>query len=373
MRRTLEAARKTEGGALEGRYPVGSALALSQLAVALELVGRLEEAHSVAIDGIEVAARQGVTRTFGAVLEASAVRALYLLGRWDEAVVTVERALEAGAVGSGRISLLAMGALLAVGRGHDTEAEALLAEAETLVDPATSLDAQRWLIAAMAERAIWRGDPAAALTRMAFVVTDPDARVVAAPGTRPAMLDASIPYLLAIGARAWADLALEERAAGSEAGLSALAETQLRAAMRRAEKRRALADAWAGDLALARAELERGHAADVATRVRRWGAAVDLVIERPYQRAYARWRLAEARLARREGRASAAESIAAALATTESLGAAPLRSELMGLAQRARVAVAVDGQTVIAAEAGRPYGLTAREVRGPRPGGGGLE
>ncbi len=360
--RTVVAAREIEGGAMEGRYPVGPALAHSHLAVALELVGRLEEAHAVASEGIEVAARQGVTRTFGSVLQASAVRALYQLGRWDEASAAAESALALGAVGSGRLSLLAMRGLLAVGRGEMDEAEVVLAEADALVEATTPLDVQRWLTAAIAELAIWRGEPASALARMAFLVTDPSAAVIAAPGTQPAMLDASIPYLLVLGARAWADVALTERAGGGEPGLAQLAETQLRSAMRRAEKRRALADAWAGDLAVVRAELERGRGSDVAARVRRWKAAVERVPQRPYLQAYARWRLAETTLARREGRGGAAELITAALATASSLGAEPLRQELIGLAQRARLAVAQDGQTTSAEGSGRPYGLTSREA-----------
>ena len=44
----------------------------------------------------------------------------------------------------------------------------MLAEAEARVDAATPLDAQRWLTAAMAEAAIWRGEPAAALARLAL-------------------------------------------------------------------------------------------------------------------------------------------------------------------------------------------------------------
>ena len=90
---TLAAARRVDGGALRGRYPVGSVLAYTQLAAALELVGRLDEAQDVASEGAGAAARQGVTRTFGSVLKASAARALYQLGRWDEAGSAIEDAL----------------------------------------------------------------------------------------------------------------------------------------------------------------------------------------------------------------------------------------------------------------------------------------
>ena len=362
IRSTLAAARRVDDGALRGRYPVGSVLAYSHLAAALELVGRLDEAQAVAIEGAAAAAQQGVTRTFGSVLKASAARALYQLGRWDEAGSTIEDALGAGAVGAGRLLLLAVRGLLAVGRGQVAEAEVVLAEADALEDAATPLDAQRWLAAATAEAAIWRGEPEAALARLAFVVADPAAHVITTPGSRPTMLDASIPHLLALGARAWADVALAERAGGVEDGLAERAETQLLSSLRRAEKRRALAHAWAGDLAIVRAELERGHAADVATRVRRWATAVERTRDRPSMQAYARWRLAEATLARRSQRDTAAETIAAALATTRSLGALPLQQELLALAQRARIPLAEDGRAAEPDSDARPFGLTLREA-----------
>ncbi len=82
------------------------------------------EAHDVAVAGIAIAARQGVTRTFGSVLQASAARALYQLGRWDALLGPIDEALRAGAVGAGRIALLAVRGLLAVGRGDQSEAAA---------------------------------------------------------------------------------------------------------------------------------------------------------------------------------------------------------------------------------------------------------
>ncbi len=134
--------------------------------------------------------------------------------------------------------------------------------------------------------------------------------------------------------------------------------------MRRAEKRQALAEAWAGDLAVTRAELERGNGADVATRVRRWTAAVERVLNRPYLRAYARWRLAESQLGRRDGREAAADTITAALTAAESLRAAPLLTELTSLAHRARLSVdkTADGALVSTGADERPFGLTEREA-----------
>jgi DNA-binding CsgD family transcriptional regulator/tetratricopeptide (TPR) repeat protein len=364
IRRTLVAASASEGISLEGRYPVGAALAHSQLAVALELVGRLEEAHEVAVAGAVVASEQGVGRTFGSVLQASAARALYKLGRWDEAAETVEAALGEGAVGSGRISLLAVRALLATAQGRAQEAEGVLAEAESLINETTPLDVRRWLTAAGVELSIWRHEPVAALARMAFLGEDPETPAIVAPGGQPAMLDASLPYLLALGARACADAALEERAAGSEPGFSAMAEIQLQNAIVRARKRKALAEVWAGDLAMARAELERGTSAEPKARVRGWRTAVERLSGRPYSAAYARWRLAEAQLSMRDGRDAATPNVEAAMTAAATLGAEPLGEELRGLARRARLSLlsTSDDGVEERRETERPYGLTAREA-----------
>jgi DNA-binding CsgD family transcriptional regulator len=365
IRRALDAAVATEGGRLAGRYPVGAALAHAQLATGLELVGRLEEMHAIAIAGVAMARAQGVARTYGSILQASAARALYQLGRWGEASRAVDAALHEGAVGSGRIALLAVRALVAVGRGEDELAARTLDDAERLADASTPLDVQRWLTAARAEHAIWRGDPLTALGRLALLADDPQLRTTIAPGGRPALLDASVPILLALGARACADIALQERAAGTDGAFSSIAIEQLETSLRRIRRHPALAEAWAGDMAMARAELERAEG-EMTQLERRWKSALELVDGRPYVAAYASWRLAEARLAQRDGRLSAAPVIERGLGLADRIGAARLASELRGLAQRARLSVHSDPgretPTVTPQAGQRPFGLTAREA-----------
>lgn len=363
IRRALDAAQATEGDHMAGRYPVGPALAHSQLAIALELVGRFEEAHDVAVAGVDIATRQGVTLTYGAVLQASAARALYQLGRWDACAARIEEAMHAGAVGAGRIALLALGGLLAVGRDDPSEAAQALGDGERLLDATTPLDVRRWLAAARVEEAVWQGDPMSALGRLALLADDPHAPAYVSPGGRPAVLDTSIPYLLALAARACADAALMERGAGADAGPSTIAAEQVRASLRRAMRQRALAEAWAGDLAIARAELER-LGGDAATQVRSWKHALKHLATRPYALAYAHFRLAEAHLARRDGRADAVPAIETALVLAESLGARRLQSEIHDLAGRARLSVRTTpaGATVSLDGDQRPFGLTAREA-----------
>jgi DNA-binding CsgD family transcriptional regulator len=365
IRRALEAAVASEAGRVVGRYPAGAALAHAQLASGLELVGRFEEMHATAVAGVAMATRQGVARTYGSILQASAARAQFQLGRWSEASRTVDEALEAGAVGSGRIALLAVRALLAVGRGDDALAARTLEDAERLADASTPLDVRRWLTAARAEDALWRRDPQGALGYLSLQADEPHRPDTIAPGGRPAMFDTSVPILLALGARACADIALQERAAGTDGSFSAIAAEQLERALQRIRRQPTLAKAWVGDMAMARAELERAGR-DVSQRERRWRSVLEHVEERPYVAAYACWRLAEARLARREGRASAGQAIEQGLGLTDRIGAERLASELRGLAQRARLAVHADpgrdSPTVTPQVDQRPYGLTAREA-----------
>ncbi|MEX1344257.1 MAG: AAA family ATPase [Candidatus Limnocylindrales bacterium] len=363
IRGVVEMTETIEGGALEGRYPVGPALAHAHLAGALELVGRFDEAHAVAAAGAEVAERQGVARTFGSALRAIAARALYQLGRWSEAESLATGAMEGGAVGQGRIGLLAVRARLAIVRGEDEVAERTLRDADEQVGEATPLDVRRWLAAAQAERAIWDGRPGDALERLAILADEPEAGSITKPSGPPAIVDASIPQLLALGARAASDLALQERAAGTAEGFAALVDQQLRAALDRVRRRKALAEVWAGDLAIARAELERAQGGP-ASRARRWRAAAEGVAGRAYTSAYVGWRLAEAELADRDGRAAAAPIIEHALGIAASLGARPLREELQSLARRARLAVTMEteGPTVTASADERPFGLTVREL-----------
>jgi DNA-binding CsgD family transcriptional regulator len=363
IRRALVAAGSAQEGQLEGRYPVGPALAHLHLATALELVGRFEEGQVVALAGAEISAKQGVARTFGSMLLASAARAHYQLGHWPEAEAVAAGALEQGAVGAGRVALLAVRALVAVGQGRDQAAAAALADADALVALTTPLDTRRWLAAAHAERALWQGHALDALARLAILGDNPDARGFAEPSGPPAILDASIPLLLTLGARACADLALEERAAGVVDAFSHVAVQQLEVSLGRVRRRRALAAAWAGDLAMTRAELTRVEG-DAASRVRHWRSAADGLTHRPYRHAYARWRLAEALLARRDDREMAALEIGAALAQAEPLDAQPLLAELRGLVRRARMVVTSqpDAPVVTPGQAEGPFGLTSREL-----------
>jgi len=210
---------------------------------------------------------------------------------------------------------------------------------------------------------LWAGDATSALARLAFAADDSDAPGMPTPAARPALLDASVPYLLALGARACADVARAERASGVETGLAVVARSRVEDALTRASDQQVLSDLWTADLALARAELERAADTAAERRVRAWREAHALLTVRPYARAYAGWRLAEAWLAQRDGRDQAAEVLRAAKAAADELGATPLASELAGLAVRARLELDDAGAAEDSGAArARAFGLTQREV-----------
>jgi DNA-binding CsgD family transcriptional regulator len=86
-------------------------------------------------------------------------------------------------------------------------------------------------------------------------------------------------------------------------------------------------------------------------------------LEMPYQQAYARWREAEAHLGVRGPRGHAVSALVEAHRLATQLGAEPLRSEIEGVARRARVDL--DRQRQAAERPPKPdaaFGLTAREL-----------
>jgi DNA-binding CsgD family transcriptional regulator len=93
-------------------------------------------------------------------------------------------------------------------------------------------------------------------------------------------------------------------------------------------------------------------------------------MNQPYPAAYARWRKAEALLARRARSGAAAEALRAAHSAAQRMGAEPLRREVQALATRAGIILEEPAEgpgTPVAAAAAVPsveaeLGLTRREV-----------
>jgi DNA-binding CsgD family transcriptional regulator len=166
--------------------------------------------------------------------------------------------------------------------------------------------------------------------------------------------------IAALGARAAADLAELARAlrdAAAEAGARDRAT-----AFRDGARERAPGVAHPALAATIEAEHARavgdGDPALWDTAARAWEAR-----PAPFPAAYARWRQAEAALARRD-RAQATEALHAAYATAVGLGALALRSELEALARRARIDLPSGEAAASTTEplgADDDFGLTARE------------
>lgn len=361
----LEAARRIEGEDArmasdrfdDRRYPVGVVLASTQLAAANEVADRPDDAIRIAEAGYLRAAEQGVARTYGATLRAAAARAMFRSGRWAEALATIDDSLDLGASGSGRVSLLAISALIHTARGAGTEADEALRLAEDDADAGSTAEVIHWLAVARAERLVWAGRPLEAVASIAGAY-EAGSRAARGAGLGQAVgLDASLPQLLTLAARAGADLALVERAEGTSAGASSMAADRVRSAIERARRRRGLATSWAPDLATARADLARAEHGTGRQTIKAWASAVAAAGGRPYLEAYARWRLASALLADRRRTDEAAAQIDAASTLARGLEAQPLLDAISLLADRAGI-----GKGNTQHERERPFGLTEREL-----------
>ena len=119
-------------------------------------------------------------------------------------------------------------------------------------------------------------------------------------------------------------------------------------------------------LSTAAAELARAQPAEDEPRI--WAEAAECWQDmgRPYPRAHALWRQAEAHLARRD-RDAAAAAAAAAHEIAAAIGSLWLATELESFAARARIklgpAPAPGAATAVAEPVERPFGLTERELQ----------
>jgi tetratricopeptide (TPR) repeat protein len=123
--------------------------------------GRLEEAATVALDGIDEARRLGLIRiNFGPLLAGNATWALLALGRWDQAEQVSRQALETAPSDAISVHLLLARAALELGLGDLDVARARLQAVRRLLAGSIP-EAQHAgpLFAGLAELAVWRGDP----------------------------------------------------------------------------------------------------------------------------------------------------------------------------------------------------------------------
>jgi len=327
----------------------------------LETFGRLEAAAGLALEGAELAASQGLGRWHGPFLTATAARALFGLGRWDDAEVLLGRAADrvAPELAATWVYIHTARGQLDLARGRAAAAAEHLAVAR---DAYAQTVTQPWfatpLFVATAELAVLEG-------RL------PDADAAVAEGLRVAGADPGYAApLYALGLRAAADRAElararrddEEVLEARQAGDTLTGQLQARLSPEGADGAVPTPRTEAQTV-LCQAELAR---LDGRTEPDLWEAAAKAWerLGEPYPTSYARWRQAEALLLGGLGREQVEPSLRAAHQTTVELGAAPLRAELEALARRGRLDLGSEAAATAAAKPSSPLdplGLTARE------------
>jgi DNA-binding CsgD family transcriptional regulator len=316
--------------------------------------GRLEEAATVALDGIQQARRLGLARSYGPILACNATEALVALGRWDQAEQVSRQGLETTPSDPGSAGLPLARATLELGRGDVDRAGARLQAVRRLLTASTPWTEHAGpLFCGLAEVALWRGDPdqAKQLVAEAIPLVQANPRYAAS--------------LYALGLRVEADRA--ELARARHPGQPASDDATATALLER------LGQAAQGPAAAGIPELAAWHATGLAERTRQhgpadppaWAAAVAAWerLGQPYRAAYAGYRQAEALLATGD-RDPAAQVLGRAAEVTGCLGARLLEGEVQALARRARLdltpptAAPVAGPPTPAAQ----LGLTPREA-----------
>jgi DNA-binding CsgD family transcriptional regulator/tetratricopeptide (TPR) repeat protein len=320
--------------------------------------GRLTEAATVALDGIQQARRLGLARLYGPLLAHVATEALLALGRWDQAEQLSREGLETSPSGPAYVALPLARAALELGLGDLDAAQARLQAVRRLL-PGSIPETRNAgpLFCGLAELALWRGHP-----DQARQLVDQAVPQVAANPRHAAPV-------YALGVRAEADCAELARArhpgqpAPDDATTAALLARLGQAATGPAAAGLPELAAWR---ATARAECTRR---DGSSDPAAWAAAVAAWerLGQPYRAAYAGYRHAEALLATGD-RDRATTVLGRAAAITGRLGARPLDSEIRALGRRARLDLDLTPPTPAAAPAaGTPpaaaqLGLTPREA-----------
>jgi DNA-binding CsgD family transcriptional regulator/tetratricopeptide (TPR) repeat protein len=308
--------------------------------------GQLEQAIEVALDGAEVARRAGRDMR-ERYCKLNAAEAAFELGSWDlvERITSELLAVDLTAITLAFAHHVA-GALARARGDLDRAAAHVAAQRDALgVD---EIPAENDVLPDEAELALWQRRPEVASR-------------AASRGVLREREDALRRLLMAtLGVRAEADLAEIARArrdGHAEAGARERARAFLRGA-------REGADAAEHSALVATIEAEHARAEGKSDPAL-WDAAVRAWEERGarFHAAYARWRQAEAALARRD-RTQAVEALQAAHATAAGLGARVLQSEVEALARRARIELTVAEPATAdePARAATDLGLTPREL-----------
>jgi DNA-binding CsgD family transcriptional regulator len=320
----------------------------------IDQLGRIAEAAERALAAAQIAERVGV-HSYTGFLEGDACWRLARVGRLDEAEAIARRGLTAGPTGVSEVTLLDSAGHVALRRGDLDAAEASFRRAKERMRASSD---SMWIgneAHGAAEIALWRSDPERAW-QLAIKALD---------------LVAENEYLFYTGraytsaVKAAAEIAERARALGDEARA---AEARRDAQETIARMRGLLApERWVDSPpretlahhALCEAELTRAEgASDPAA----WAAAAErfAALDMPFERAYARWRQAEA-LVLGGDRAAAHEPLREAAELARGLRAARLEAEVEGFARRARIALDDEAPAEADGSDLAPLGLTERE------------
>jgi DNA-binding CsgD family transcriptional regulator/tetratricopeptide (TPR) repeat protein len=351
-----------EGIERDARPPDILMIAHHNLALALLLADRFEEALAEAEAGLAEARRTGLERRYGLDLSALAGDILLRQGRWDEADEVTGAALGLVPARAGTMYLRTIRGRLEAWRGEVDRAGARLADLET---GGADADQIADLAISKAETALAAGHPdhaAAAIEGGIEAMTGLDDLFWMAP-------------LIGVGMRSAADEAEFARATHRGELLAAALATGARLeAMREPLAARAVtatARAWIVAAAAEHGRLEgESDPARWATAAEAWDAVPD-----PYRAAIARFRLAEAELRRTGVRADVGAKLRSAHEVATRLSARPLAESIQRLAARARIDLGLAAVTrrsdaaplqpaseTLTPEAGQVLGLSVREV-----------
>ncbi len=313
----------------------------------LESVGRSRDALGILREGVDLTRRMGLLES-EAWVWGNLAESLISLGRWDEALEAADRAGAPGRGPAPRGGAALKRATVALARGESAEAARQLAEARAAYGTHDPVPQYRLPLAALTVGvAAAEGRLADARAELARVLDE---------GFPPGTQRYGWPLLL------------------SAAEAEADARTLPAADQGRAEAVERLADAakrlttgapvWAAHEHWVRAELHRARDRDTPQL---WSEAVTAFerVERPYELARVRHRLAAALLATggEDERARATELLRLARTVADHLGARPLSDAVNLLGRRARLTLgrAVPEPAAAPADPAEALGLTGRE------------
>jgi DNA-binding CsgD family transcriptional regulator/tetratricopeptide (TPR) repeat protein len=328
------------------------ARAYAHLAEVLRLQGRIADAFGVMLEGEKLAARMGMTGSFGHGMSLFAAEDLMRLGRWHEAEERLRWTARLNLGHFGELLQHSLEGRLAAVRGETETASSRLTQARAMCDDHTLAEYLSDVHVGFAELALWGGRPDEARSEIAEALRQVEGR------GDPLYT----PVLFWLGVRAEADAATAARAQGRER--EEQSATDLIGALEQLIARSSIKEAAPEALAyltLCRAEQMRLAGAPAAEAWAEAAAAWER-LDQPYQEAYARWREAEALLVAGQARAQAAAVLGRAREAALQLGAGPLMGEIEALARAARLELSHREEAEAAEAEPPPLGLTAREL-----------